>query len=61
MDAAQAKKVGAIAGLLLALIVVGREIYIRVTPDPDAQRMNDAADRAYQRLEELKKKQNAPN
>lgn len=61
MDAAQVKKVGAIAGLLLALLVVGRWIYIRVTPDPYTRSLYESADKINKKLDELKREQQKPS
>lgn len=61
MGTEQLKKIAAIAGLLLVLVLIGRWIYIRVTPDPYTQELNESADKINKKLDELKREQQKPS
>jgi len=52
----KAKKIVTYIGCFIALALVGRMIYVRVTPSPEAQKLNNAAQEIDRKLDELEKK-----
>lgn len=61
MDAVQAKKIGGAIAVAVALLIVGRIIYVRVAPSPEAQEFNNSADKINKKLDELKREQQKPS